>query len=77
MSIAYCESLARKAKYKYFALQNGNECFGSKVAPTYAKKPDTECSKPCPGVSNKGTYTAPPLLWKGNSDYRFKAPGPS
>ena len=42
-----CENLAINGSWLYFAVQNGKYCFASKTPPTYAKKPDSECNKPC------------------------------
>ena len=39
--------------YKYFSNQNGGECWCSNTLKREIKKPDSECSKRCPGDNTK------------------------
>ena len=63
-SVTACHNLAKKAKYKYFALQYGSECrasasiykairYGTCGLGCLGAKPNCNCNKPCPNGSKE------------------------
>ena len=49
MTPTLCRNMAMEKGYRFYATQNGTDCFGGNVDPTFLGRKKAGCELPCPG----------------------------